>query len=1084
MIFSFARIRAARHRATLLAIVLAAAHLPSATQAAALDNGSVLKRFPHASADQVVFVARGDLWRAPRSGGAATRLTSGNMRPVMPRFSPDGKAIAFSAKANGQQNVYVMPASGGAPRRVTFHPNGGRDQDNLVVAWTPDSHAIVFGATIGAANRKDYRLFTVPAAGGLPQPLPMEHAGLMNFAQDARHLVYVASMNEFDSRKRYDGGQAADLYSYDLDTQVAARLTDWKGMDTAPMWFDGKVYFLSDRDPTRRANLWVLDPAGGKARQLTFFVDYDIDFPSLGGGQITFQQGGKLRALDLASERLHDIDVTLPAAPGAHLAVVDAAGFIRERDTNNAAAFALAPDGRTAVLSARGELFQVPLDGTPPHNVTATSGADEEHPAFSPDGLRIAYITDAGGEQQLALRPAQGGRERIVTRFSRGYLYAPVWAPDGKSVALADADNRLWLVTLADGATRAIAHDLHRRIDDAAFSPDSRYLAYSVQGDNQQRGIHLVDLLANQDHAVSSPMEDDSHPVFSPDGRSLYFISSRHTFPIASSSEEAFATVNAQGIYVAALQPDGQGAGPIDVAGLMARTVPLPVAPGTFSMLAVRGTQVFYQREPLAMIGGSLPGGASALHAYDLRAGSDRIVASGIDTAVVSGDGSTLLYKQGKDWKFSSTAAGATASTLAPGGMEVTVDLRQEWAAMFHRVWRLDRDFYLSAAMNGIDWPAVRRAYARWLPLLGSRDDLNYLIGQVQGELATSHMVFGGGDRGQAGPRPATPRLGADYVLDAASGRYRFARIFRGDNSRSALRSPLTAPGLDVREGDYLLAVNGKVLLAPQTPDSLLEGMTGPLALTLARSLADAPRDVIVTPVGDKFALREADMIAHNRSKVDRLSGGRVAYLYMADFHQRGAEQFVRQFYPQMGKQALIVDIRGNGGGYTSQQILERLRRTVAGLYANRSGGRATLPAQLIAGPKVVITNAFTSSDGDQFAHYFRAYGLGQVIGERSWGGVRGVTSPLDLMDGGFLLVPKDALYSPDGKWIIENVGTAPDIDVAAVPGESLAGQDRQLDTAIGLMVDAVNRQPTVLPAAPPALPAYPAAGQVPAPSF
>ena len=1084
-----------------LSYLVAAALLPALVHAApaqsTAQSAEPLKRFPHVSGDQVVFVAEGDLWRAPLAGGGATRLTSTTMRPVMPRFSPDGKSIAFSAKVNGHQDVYIMPATGGAPRRLTWHANVGRDQDDMVVAWTPDSQAVVFGSTIGAANSKDYRLFTVPVAGGLPVPLPMEHAGLMSFAQDAEHIVYVGSMNEFDSRKRYDGGQAEELYSYNLATQASKQLTHWKGNDTAPMWFNGKVYFVSDRDAHRRANLWVLDPASGKARQLTFFTDYDVDFPSLGNGQLAFQQGGKLYALDVATEKLRAVAVTLPPAPSTN--TVDAAAFMRVEDTNNAAAFALAPNGGAAAFAARGDLFRVTTGGAERINLTATSNADEEHPSFSPDGATIAYVTDVGGEQQVALRRAKGGVERIVTRFKSGYLYAPVWAPDGKSVAVGDAGKKLWVVTLATGETREVAHDLHHRIDDAAFSPDSRYLAFSIQGENQQRGIHVFDLAEHQDHVASSPMNNDSHPVFSSDGNYLYFISARHEFPVSSSSEEAFATVNAQGIYVTTLSaraqpapaafkashvPPAQATLSIDFDGLMTRTVPVPVEPGTLSTLAVSDGTIFYQRDPMALVAGDLPGQDKALHAYDMRAGADRVVASGYDAAVLASDGKSVLYKQGPDWKFGATAAGAQAATLALTGMQATVDLRQEWAAMFNRVWRLDRDFYLSATMNGIDWPAVRAAYAKLLPQLGSRDDLNYLIGQLQGELATSHMFFGGGDTGKHGPRPAAPHLGADYAWDSASGHYRFQRIYAGDNARPALRSPLTEPGLDVRDGDYLLAINGKPVLAPDTPDSVLEGVTGQLDLTIARNLRDAPRHVLVTPVASEFALREDFMIEQNRQKVDQLSHGRVAYVYLADFQERGAEQFVRQFYPQMGKQGLIVDIRGNGGGFTSQQILARLARSVQGLYANREGGRETLPAQLIAGPKIALTNAFTSSDGDQFAYYFRQTGLGKVVGTRSWGGVRGITSTLDLADGGYLYVPKDALFSPASQWILENVGAVPDVAVAAVPGESLQGRDRQLETAITMLNASLDRHPTVLPPVPPALPAYPAAGQVAGPSF
>lgn len=1090
-----------------LAMALLSMLSSSASVRAADAASSVLKRFPDASADAIVFVARGDLWQVARAGGVASPLTTGQLRPVMPRFSPDGRWIAFSASAAGHQDVYVMPAAGGAPRRLTFNPNNGRQLDDMVVTWTPDSQHIVFGSQMAATSSKGYRLFMVAAAGGLPQPLPMEHAGLLSYAADAHRVAYASSLNDFDSRKRYDGGMAQDIYTYDLQTHASARITDWKGNDGAPMWYGATIYFLSDRDGRRRVNLWAYDEKTKKSRQLTFFTRYDIDFPSLGGGQITFQQGGKLYALELPSERLHEIAVAMPPDAGAGMRQADAGRYVRNHDATGNAVYALAPDGSAAAFSARGDLFSVAMAGTERVNLTATSGADEEHPAYSPDGTMLAYVTDAGGEQQVALRPAHGGAERIVTRYAQGYLYTPLWSPDGKALAVADGGKRLWHIDLASGATREVAHDLHRLIDDAAFSPDGRWLAYSLQGENQQRGIHLYDLGARQDHLVSSPMDSDHHPVFSADGRYLYFISARTALPVASSSEEAFATVNADGIYVTTLRrqersavaalagaatsasaaaagvgADGRMA--IEFDGLMRRTVPLPVASANIAALAVRGAQVFYLSHPIPLVGGELPGQGNALHVYDMRAAADRVVLTALDNFVLSGDGGWLLYKQGTGWSIAPSAAPAEARKVALTGMMVNVDLRQEWAQMYNRVWRLDRDFYLSPTMNGIDWPAVRTAYAQLLPLLGSRDDLNYLIGQVQGELATSHMVYWGGDFGPRAPSAATPRLGADYRLDAASGTYQFARIYPGDNSRPALRSPLSQPGAEVHEGEYLLAVNGKPLAPPQTPDSLLEGMDGPLDLLVAADATATPRHVAVTPVQDEFELREEFMIEQNRRKVARLSGGRVAYLYLADFEERGAEQFVRQFYPQMGKQALIIDVRDNAGGYTSQQILERLRRTAVGMYANRNGGRDTLPAQLMAGPKVTLINEFSGSDGDQFAYYFRQYGLGKVIGRRSWGGVRGVTSPLELADGGRLFIPKDALYSPDGHWIIENHGTDPDLVVADVPGESLAGRDAQLEAAITLLNAALDRHPTLLPAAPPALPSYPAAGQVPGPSF
>jgi tricorn protease len=1066
----------------------------------------VLKRFPHASATAIVFVARGDLWSVAREGGNAHPLTRGGLRPVMPRFSPDGRWIAFSAFQAGRQNVYVIPAAGGEPKRLTYNSNDGRQQDDMVVTWTPDSANIVFGSQMGATSSKGYRMFTVALTGGLPKPMPMEHSGLLSFAPDSKRLAYVQTLNDFDNRKRYNGGAAQDIYTFNLQTHATSQITTWKGNDTSPMWHGRSVYFLSDRDGNRRMNLWRYDEVSGKSKQVTYYSDFDIDFPSLGGDTITFHQGGKLYAMHLPSEKVSEIQVAMPPDPSAGIQEIDASKFVRSRNATGNPTYGLAPDGSAVFVSARGDIFNAPVIGGKRINLTTSSRVDEENPAISPDGSTLAYVTDVGGEQQIAIRPAQGGPERIVTRFARGSLYTPVWAPDGSALAVADSDKRLWLVRMDSSEPKEVARDRHRLIVDAAFSPDSRWLAYSIQGENQHRAIHLHDIETHNDHVVSSPMNSDHHPVFSADGRYLYFVSARTVLPIASSSEEAFATVNADGVYVTTLRrhdrsaiatlsgPDQQAAlvnaavprvAPmkIDVDGLMARTVNLPVKSGNFSALAIRAAKVFYMTQPIPLVGGELPGTEPALHVYDMHQGTDKVLVEGLDSFTISADGKIILYKQGGQWATVSSTGDKAPMPFALGAMPTKIDVRQEWKAMFDRVWRLDRDLYLSSTMNGIDWPAVRTAYFKFLPLLGSRDDLNYLIGQVQGELATSHMVFWGGDFGASAPPLASPRLGADYALDQATGHYRFARIYPGDNSRPALRSPLSQPGAEVHEGEFLLAVNGKPLLAPATPDSVLEGLEGDLEL-LVGGASGEPRRVIVTPVQEEFELREEFMIAENRRKVDRLSNGRVAYIYLADFEQRGAEQFVRQFYPQINKDALIVDIRANAGGFTSQQILERLKRQVVGMYANRQGGRETLPAQVFNGPMVTLINQLTGSDGDQFAYYFRQYGLGKVVGQRSWGGVRGVTRPLDLADGTRIVVPKDALYSPGSKWLIENVGTEPDVEVNNVPGESATGRDRQLESAVAILVRAIKTQPPALPALPPALPSYPSKGEVDGPKF
>ena len=516
----------------------------------------------------------------------------------------------------------------------------------------------------------------------------------------------------------------------------------------------------------------------------------------------------------------------------------------------------------------------------------------------------------------------------------------------------------------------------------------------------------------------------------------------------------------------------------------MDRVVPVPIPANDFAALDMRGRRIFYQTMPLQLIEGALPGEKPALHAYDLDKRRDETILEGLDSYSLSADGSHVLFKQGDDYSIAETkAGGGERHALHLDDMSMRVLPPAEWSEMFNSAWRLERDFFYSEKTNGVNWQAVHDNYARLLPLLGSREDLNYLIGQVQGELGNSHTYVGGGDDQDPTPAAPTALLGVDYALDAASGHYKFAHIYRGDDTRERYRSPLDAPGLNVHDDDTLLAVNGQALAAPMDPYSLFVDVHGPVMLTIS-SGTGAARDILVDPVKTELPLREQDWIDHNRAIVDRLSGGRVAYIYLSDMESLGMEQFVRQFYPQMDKQALIVDDRWNGGGNIDQILLERLRRVLVGMSTNRERAAMTTPQQLIVGPKICLLNQYSASDGDIFPYYFRKYGLGPLLGMRSWGGVRGIRGNWNLLDGGYITVPEDSLYGLDGQWVIENHGVDPDITLENEPGDLLAGHDRQLETAVGMMMDKLNhaaphgQTPNAarpnLPQPPPLLPAYP----------
>lgn len=1065
-------------------------------------QAATLVRYPSTSDTSIAFVAHDQLWIAPLVGGTARRLTHDPDAVTTPRFSPDGRWIAYTDRHGGLHDVFVVAAKGGEPKRLTFEASSSED-GALVVGWTPDSHRVVFLSHRTSPFAGLVRAFTVPVDGGMAQPLPLDRAGMLSFAPSGNTIAYNRIFRNLRLRKRYIGGDEQDIYTYNFDTRVLTRITDWKGTDTAPMWFNRKIYFLSDRGSDFRANIWSYDLDTKAFRQITHFANYDVDWPSLGGSTISFQQGGRLYAIDLPSERLHQINVDVPE-DDEHTAVhtVHAGSSARVTDAMGKVDYALSPSGDGLLLSARGDLFLVG-----PHavgkNLTHTTAADEDHPAWSPDGRTIAYETDVGGEQQIAVRPAAGGTERIVSRFATGYFYTPVWSPLGDSVAVADANHSLWWIHLNGKAAQLIASDPYSEIRDAAFSPDGKWLAYSTQRPSQVRAIHLHELASGKDTIVSSPMESDRNPVFTPDGRLLIFVSQRNEQPFVSDrdDESLVATLNSDGLYAATLDsktpsplvsitregaPDVKEPMRVDVDGLMLRAVALPVTPAVISTLDARGSQLFYQTKPPQLIDGDLVGSKSALHVFDLATLRDRIVVDDLDNASVSADGTKIAFHRNGTWRIAAPQSSGPSDGEAMDltQLSATVDPRREWAEMFENTWRLDRDVFFNEKMNGSPWQAVHDAYAKLLPGLGSEDDFLYLLGQMQGEIASSHTFIERSSSSDPSKPIHTALLGADYVLEPNSGRYRITRIYPGDQTRAGLRGPLGEPGLKLSVGDYLLAIDGHDLQAPADPDSLLAGATGNVTLTVASSLTTATHEITVTPIISETDVRKQAWIEKNRRDVERLSNGRLGYIFLTDFFNEGSKDFFRQFYPQRNKEGLVIDIRWNGGGFTSQAVLDVLRRELAGVFVNRE--RAVTPLPAATAPKVMVTliNYGSGSDGDQFPYFFRKFGLGKLIGERTWGGVQGINGAWKLMDGTSIWIPKDALASLDGHWVIENEGVAPDIAVTAEPDESLTGKDAQLTAAVKTALEQLDRSPSKMLQAPNLLPAYPPAGNVPGASF
>jgi len=1118
-----------------------------------------LIRFPQPFGDRIVFVANGNVWSIPKSGGTAVRLTSASGQDMFPRVSPDGRWIAYTEASNAGTDIWVIPAAGGAARRLTFHPTteagtGGRHgPDNMVVTWTADSRNVVYLSKRDQWNSWIQNLYEVPVAGGLPTRMPIDSAvGLASFGPDGHTIAYNRIFRNFRTWKRYNGGLAQQLFTYDLNTRELKQLTTWSGTNTSPMWFGDRIYYLSDQDANRRANIWVMDTVTHQTREVTHFTDYDIDFPALGGDAIAFQQGGKLYRLDLPGEHLEEIPVLIPDdGLRTRPRVADVKSEIRPSDPASQVDYALAPNGKRTLFSARGDIFSVPTENGATRNLTSTPGVDEDHPAWSPDGRTIAYTTDVGGRQEIAIRSADGGAEKILTSFAEGYFYGPVFSPDGKTLAFSDGAHRLWIVGTDAGTPKQVAQDKFAEIHDQAFSPDGRWLALSLSSLGRRRDLALYEIATGKLTRIGDGTEIDSNPAWSSDGKYLYFMSSRHENPVGSDIEFDFAILKSAGIYAIPLaretaspvapksdegsgasydssseQPDEathehetksgkhgksakhdeqdktddsvtESAGPvklgpikpirIDLDGLMGRAVALPIDAANIMQLDLRGDRIFYLTQPLGLIDGTLSGEKSELRFYDLKTRKSSLVAEDVDSYSLSRDGLRVLIRHEKDYTVLAAKADAEKDTESKKPLKLDhlrelVDPKQEWAEMFENAWRLERDLFYSPPMNGVDWKGVHDSYRLLLPLAGSREDLNYLIGQMLGEISNSHTYVGGGDDGDTTPPAHSALLGVDWALDAASGRYRFATIYPGDNTRSDYRSPLAQPGLNIKTGDYLLAVNGAELRASADPDSLLQ-LADPdttVELTIADRADGARRQVVVTPVAKELSLRESAWIAHNRDVVDKLSGGHVGYVYMSDMEQLGLQQFVRQFYAQLGKQALIMDDRWNGGGFIAPFAIERLRRMLVALATNRESGIATEPLEVLNGPKVALLNHWSASDGDIFPYLFHLYGLGKLVGTRSWGGVRGIRGYWQMMDGGFVTIPEDALYTLDSQWALENRGVEPDVEVENLPADLLAGHDAQLEAAVDLMLKAIAGKPAGLPPPPPWIPAYPSNGIVP----
>ena len=1099
-----------------------------------MQQGRLL-RFPDIYKDQVVFMYGGDLWLASSSGGVARRITTHPGRELFPKFSPDGQWIAFTGQYDGTFNVYVMPAQGGQPKQLTFYQGSAHQLNDRmgihdeVLTWTPDSKRIVFLTRRDASNGWTKRPFSVSIDGGLPEPLPMTEGGLMTYSPDGTKVAYNPIFRNFRTWKRYTGGLAQSITIYDLKNNTVDTVphTDWT--DTFPMWHGNTIYFTSDRGTEHRLNLYSYDLGSKQVAQLTHFSDFDIMWPSLGPDAIVFENGGYLYTFDFQSQQPRKLTIYVP---GERDQAMKHWANVSKHITD----FDISPDGNRAVFSARGDVFTVPAKEGSIRNLTHTPGIREKLVSWSPDARWVAYVSDRTGEDEIYIAPQDGlGKEQQITGGYKGFKFGPVWSPDSKKIAWADKDLQLWYIDVSDKKPVAVDRAQYSEITNYAWSPDSKWLAYDKPEETQYSVVYLYSLADGKITPVTTSMTNSYGPIFDPDGKYLYFQSDRDFNEVLGNIDFEFANPKTTRVYVVTLQKDelspfkpqsdeaqikkeepaptteSKEAGKsenkaeskekdkdqakekekekpkefrIDLDGIQDRIVALPIDPAVIRTVAAAKGYVYYSVAPIQGLSGPLPGETAAVHAYDLKERKNKLLIENVEHFALSFDGSKVLYETAGEGEHSYGIIDAkpgdqpkktSDGKLNLSGMRAEIDPPQEWAEMFNEVWRQERDYFFEPAMNGVDWQAQKDKYAQLLPFVADRYSLTYIMGELIGELSNSHTYVGGGDYPELHP-VNVGLLGADFELDPASGRYRIRKIYPGENWDARLRSPLTEPGVNVKEGDYLLAVNGKPLRAPEDPYELFVNTANEtITLTVnSRPSEDGAHSLQVKPISDEGDLREQNMIETNRKKVDAATKGRVGYIYLPDMGAAGLDAFVKQFFPQVRKEGLIIDVRYNGGGFVDQLIFERLRRVLAGMDTARNWESGTVPPIVFRGSMVCITNHYAASDGDIFSYFFKYYKLGPLIGERTWGGVRGIRGEKELMDGGYITRPEFARYDLNSKWVVENRGVQPDIVVENRPDLVVKGQDPQLEKAIELVMQAIGPTPKKLPPRPPDLPAYP----------
>ncbi len=1077
-----------------------------ASAASAIDaRDTRLLEQPAVSQEHIAFIYAADLWVANLDGDGARRLTVHPGLETRPRFSPDGAWIAFSGQYDGNLDLYLVPVAGGEPRRLTWHPGSDVVQD-----FTPDGGSVLYTSPRDVYTSRFRHLFSVPVEGGLETELPIPTAFKAAISPDAKKIAYTPLSEPFNQWKNYRGGTATRIWIYDVADQSVVQVPQPEGRcnDTDPMWIGKQVYFRSDRNG--EFNLFACDPATKKVSELTRHDDFPIQNASAGAGRIVYEQAGWLHLFEPGSGRSTRLEVGVPAdLIETRARYVKAGESVRSAD--------ISPSGSRAVFGVRGEIVTLPAEKGDPRNLTNTQGANERAPAWSPDGRSIAYFSDLGGENQLVVASQDGRGETRTFALGEGFYQDPEWAPDGRKLSFFDHTRSLSWIDLESGTLTKVDQEpiygvfptLHH-----AWSPDSRWIAYTLATATNFKRIHLYDLESRISHAITDGLSDAAEPVFDAGGKYLYFSASTDAGPVATWFAQSIADMDlTNALYLAVLGKDvpspfakesdeekgkadektaedegGEQEGDqeakedeakdepvevtIDLEGLTQRIVALPLPTAYYwNLVAGDEGKLHYLKAERGSFSEESQTSVGSLARFDLEEREEKVLLEKAGGFALSADHEKVLLQTQDGWWI--CAAGedkidTSKGQLALESIQVKIEPRVEWQQIFDEAWRINRDYFYDPGMHGADWPAMKAMYAQFLPHLAVRSDLNRVIRWMCSELAVGHSYGGGGDTLVKADSVPGGLLGADY--EVADGRYRFQKVYGGLNWTPDLRAPLTEPGVNVRAGEFLLAVEGRDLRSPEnlyarfenTADKLVEISVGPNAD------GSGSRQVKVVPVADELALRNRDWVEGNIEKVTRATGGRVAYVYVPDTANLGHLYFKRYFFPQADRQAIIVDERHNGGGSVADYYIDILRRPYVSHWTTRYGADIATPQGAIFGPKVMLIDETAGSGGDLLPWMFRRFGLGPLIGRRTWGGLVGILGFPELMDGGFVTAPNLAFWTSEEGFGVENVGVPPDIEVEQLPAEVAAGHDPQLEKAIEVVLFELERNPPPAPKRPP----------------